>query len=145
MTDSCGWSPLRRGAILAWVERHRDELPQTLAELAEFPMAFRRPIVSALPHVCRTAIWREHLETFLGPSSNLSPTQRSVVTTVIEHLPAIQGGEQHAIEASMHVLESPMREHFDRDRLIEIFGTLGPAEPIAGLPLPPDADPAAAG
>ena len=141
MTDSCEWSPLRREAILAWVERHRAELPQTLVGLTAFPMA----IVSALPYDFRLEIWREHLEMFLRPSSKLSPAQRNVVAAVIDHLPAIQSGEQRAIEASMHVLESPMREHFDRDRLVEIFGTLGPAEPVAGIPLPPDADPAAAG
>ena len=42
MSGSCGWFPMRRDEIEAWVEAHKSELPRTLAELATFPFRFGR-------------------------------------------------------------------------------------------------------
>src|SRR5262249_37011119 len=39
MSDRCGWD-----AVHAWVAAHRDSLPQTLEELANYPMPYRRAI-----------------------------------------------------------------------------------------------------
>ena len=63
--SACGWFPMKRDEIQAWVEAHRDTLPRTLAELARFPIPFRKVIVAAVEPALQISFWREHLETFL--------------------------------------------------------------------------------
>ena len=52
---SCGWYPMNRDEILAWVEAHRDSLPSNLDELARFPIPFRKVIATVVPHERRLA------------------------------------------------------------------------------------------
>ena len=56
-----------------------DALPQTLAELARYPIAYRRAIDGKLAPSVREAMWREHLEDFLGAETTLTPVQQAVV------------------------------------------------------------------
>ena len=131
MTDSCSYSP-----ILAWVNTHRDRLPQTLAELAQYPMAYRRMIHGALPVQVRLCLWHEHLSSFLGPAAPLSLEQQAFVREYRDALPS--------------VLTDPpnydlLRAFSDRGCAVlgveqgaRVLATLGPPEPDEGLPVPPD-------
>ncbi len=66
-------------AAEAWVAAHRNALPATLAQLAALPQEHRNLIVSELDPEARRAVWREQLEAYALPDSQLSPVQRQMV------------------------------------------------------------------
>jgi hypothetical protein len=131
MADQCGWSEIH-----AWVAAHRDALPHTLAELARYPMAYRRAIHGALSSEERVALWREHLASFLGPGSNLSAVQSTLLRQAIDDLPALMSDDRAETQARLRDLEHRMSGVFSRDELRPIVATLGPDEPPEGLPAP---------
>ena len=135
---SCGWFPLSRDEIRAWVEQHRDSLPTTLAELVTFPMPFRKVIVNSVSPEQRARFWEEHLRTFLQPDSELSVDQRAYVAETIQMLPEIFGSPRSEAQAKTRALEARMGELFSRQQCGLMFGLVGPPEPPGGLPLPPD-------
>jgi hypothetical protein len=135
----CGWFPMRREEIVAWVERHRHELPTTLAELARFPMPFRSVIVNAVEPERRTRFWAEHLQCLLGSQSELSVQQQDFVSATIADLPRLLSAP--APNAVMSDWEARAAQVFTRAEASKLFATLGPPEPPGGLPLPPDATP----
>jgi hypothetical protein len=139
MSGSCGWFPLRPKEIRAWVEAHRHELPTTLAQLAMVPIPFRMVIVKALSPDLRTALWREHLATFLGDGSALSPEQQAFVVETCEQIPNLLAAP--APNPTIIDWEARMARLFSRGEASRMFGTVGPPEPPEGLPLPPDALP----
>jgi hypothetical protein len=134
---SCGWFPLPYDEIVSWVEEHRDTLPTTLAELATFPVAFRRVIVNAVSPEQRTRFWQEHLATFLAPDAGLTQEQCALVAETIPLLPDIFGSPLPEAQAKMRPLEQRMSQAFSRPQCAAIFGMVGPPEPPEGLPLPP--------
>ena len=137
MSGSCGWFPLPYDEIVAWVESHVDQLPQTLAEISAFPVAFRRVIVNRVSPEVRTSFWRDHMRTFLAPDSTLNAAQRAFVEETIDELPLIFGSPLTEARVRMRTLEDRMRELFAREQASAIFGMVGPPEPPEGLPLPP--------
>ena len=128
--------------IRAWLERHPEAWPQTLDDLARFPMAFRRVMVNAVTPEVRLRLWREHLETFLSPDSTLTEPQRQLVSATIPRLPelfAAPAPNQVSIE-----WEGQVRTVFSGQEAARLFMSIGPPEPPKGIPLPPDALPAPA-
>jgi hypothetical protein len=137
----CSWFPMRHEEIQAWVEEHRHELPQTLAELSRFPIPFRKAIVAAVAPERQIRFWREHLESFIGPESRLTPDQQELVRDSIADLPGIFGVPRPEGQERLRNLEARMRDQFTRQQAVMMFGVLGPLEPPEGLPLPPGAHP----
>ena len=144
MSGSCGWFPLRPEEIRAWVDAHRNELPQTLDALATFPIPFRKAIVNAVSSEQRISFWREHLSSFVGPDTDLTTEQRTLVCDALDMLPDIFGGSRVDGQARVRALEGRMRELLTREQAARMFGTLGPPEPSEGLPLPAGVLPASA-
>jgi hypothetical protein len=145
MAGSCGWFPMKHDEIVAWVEAHRDTLPQNLAELSTFPIAFRTVIVNKVSPELRMSLWREHLNTFIAPDSTLTADQQTLVRDAIEELPVLFGTSRTVFETRAKALEDRMRDLISRQQAVEMFGTVGPPEPPGGLPLPADAQPSALG
>ena len=141
MSGSCGWFPMKHEDIVAWVEAHRDTLPTTLAELSAFPVPFRKVIVNFVSPEARTAFWREHLTSFIGPDSALTPDQQTLVRDTIADLPLMFSGPREVFEARAKAFENRTRDLFSRRQAAEMFGMVGPPEPPEGLPLPVDAHP----
>jgi hypothetical protein len=137
VSRSCGWFPLPYDEIVAWVEAHADEIPRSLAELSAFPIAFRRVIVNRVSAERRTQFWQDHLRTFLGPESTLTEEQRSLVNETIECLPDAFASPVAETQDKLRLVEDGLRLLFTREQAAAMFGTLGPAEPPEGLPLPP--------
>jgi hypothetical protein len=135
----CGWFPMRRDEIFAWVERHRHELPTALAELAQFPMPFRSIIVNAVDPERRARLWQEHLQSLLGPESELSSRQQEFIAATIPELPQLLSAP--APNAVMSGWEARASKVFSRAEASRLFAMIGPPEPPEGLPLPPDAIP----
>ena len=135
----CGWFPIQRDEILAWVERHRHELPATLAELARLPMPFRVIIANAVEPERRTQLWTEHLQSFLGSDSRLSAAQQAFISATIPELPQLLATP--APSAVMNEWEARAATVFTRAEAASLFGMIGPPEPPEGLPFPPDAYP----
>jgi hypothetical protein len=130
---------MRRDEIKAWVETHRDQLPTTVAGLSLFPIPFRAMIVNSLAPELRSAIWCEHLETFVGGNSTLSPEQQEFVAQSAERIPTLLSGP--APNATIVEWEARMARLFSRAEAAQIFGMVGPPEPPEGLPLPLGAKP----
>jgi hypothetical protein len=145
MSGSCSWFPLGPDEIRAWVERHRHELPRTLAELVRYPVPFRKAIVHAVAPEVRVALWGEHLAGFLAPGSTLADEQQALVRDAIAQLPTLVGVPVEEGRPRVRQLEERMRVLLTRQQAYEMFGTLGPPEPPEGLPIPPDALPTNAG
>jgi hypothetical protein len=135
----CGWFPLNRNEIHAWVERHRDELPTTLAELARFPMRFRTDIVNSAEPQRRIAFWTEHLQSFLGPQSEFSAAQQEFIAATLLELPALLS--TRGPKPALSDWEARASKVFTRMEAGRLFAMIGPPEPPGGLPLPPDALP----
>ena len=132
MADQCGWSEIH-----AWVAAHRDVLPRTLADLATFPIAYRRAIFAASPPDVRATFWREHWAPFLAPDSPLSPEQQAFLREAEAALPALMGDDRTSVQVQLRAFEDRMRAVFSRQEAGALFATLGPAEPPEGLPAPP--------
>jgi hypothetical protein len=130
-----------RDEIVAWVEAHRDTLPTNLAELARFPIPFRKVIATVVPHDRRLAFWREHLESFVGDNSELSAEQQSFVRETALSLSSIMAVP--APNPEIVAWEARVPALFSRQQASRMFGTLGPPEPPEGLPLPAGAQPGA--
>ena len=140
--SSYGWFPLNRKQIREWLDRHPGALPQSLDEIARFPVAFRRVMINAVSAEVRVQLWQEHLETFLRPGSSLDEAQRRLVAISISRLPellAAPGPSPVLIEWERQIAKA-----FSRPEAARVFGLIGPPEPPEGLPLPPDALPAPA-
>jgi hypothetical protein len=135
--SSCDWFPLSHRDIGAWLDRHPEALPRTLADLARFPIPFRRVMVNAVAAEVRANLWREHLESFLGADSTLSAAQREFVAASLPKLPELLAAP--APNPTIVEWEHDMSKVFSREEAARIFALIGPPEPPGGLPLPPDA------
>ena len=140
--SSCEWFPMSQQQIRAWLDRHPDALPQTLEDLNRFPMAFRRVMLHAVAPEIRLRLWREHLETFLGPGSTLTASQRQLVAATIERLPELFASRPP--NPAMTEWEREAGNVFSRHEAARVFMAIGRPEPQGGIPLPPDALPAPA-
>ena len=141
MAGSCGWFPLGPREIHAWVERHKDDLPKTLAEIARYPIPFRKAIVAAVEPEVRVSLWREHLAGFLSEESGLTQEQQALIRETIDELPGIVGVAAADGRERLRAFDKRARELFTREQGGPIFATLGPLEPPEGLPIPADALP----
>lgn len=140
--SSCEWFPMSHQQIRAWLDRHPDALPLTLDDLNRFPMAFRRVMINAVAPDIRLRLWREHLETFLGPGSTLTAPQRRLVAATIPRLPELFALRPPS--PAMTEWEREVRTVFSRQEAVQVFMSIGRPEPPEGIPLPPDALPAPA-
>src|SRR4051812_3875270 len=116
--SSCGWFPLGNDEIMAWVEAHRDQLPTTLAELATYPVAFRRVIINCVSVETRTQLWQEHLRSFLAPSAGLTPEQATFIeeTAIPSTIDIFRSESREVMHSKMRPLESQLRDMFPREQ-----------------------------
>jgi hypothetical protein len=131
MSDHCRWD-----AINAWVEAHRDSLPQTLEELSKYPMPYRRAIQGAVPPAVRAAFWCDHLRSFLNRDAKLSLDQQAFLQEAIGEMPAMCAAPRSEGQELARKLETRMMPLFTREQAYWIFGHLGPPEPPGGLANP---------
>ena len=139
MPGSCGWFPLSHDEIEQWVARRRDNLPTTLDELSLLPVPFRKVIVRAVSPEVRVALWQAHLATFLAPGQEWTSEQRSLLEEASAAMPLLVGDDPQDSRARVRALEARLRRVFTPSQSFAMFGTLGPAEPPGGLPIPADA------
>jgi len=66
-------------AAIAWSKSHRNALPTTYADFAPLAKAYRKAVLHELSVAQQGSLWREHLQTFLEPASELTPLQQSMV------------------------------------------------------------------
>jgi len=131
MSDRCGWD-----AVNAWVAAHRDSLPQTLDELAKYPVAYRRAIQGVVAPEIRAAFWCDHFRSFLGPGTHLSPEQQAAVNEAIAAMPAMCATSSQEAQDMARELETRLVPLFRREEAFWIFGHLGPPEPPEGIAPP---------
>lgn len=139
---SSEWFPMSRSEIRAWIRRHPEALPTTLADLSRFPMAFRRILVNEVSPDVRLRLWREHFETFLRPEAGLTDQQRDMIVATAAELPHLLAAP--APNPTILDWERRAAMVFSRHEAARIFMLIGPPEPPEGIPLPPGAHPATA-
>lgn len=137
--SSCSWSPMDPRQIREWIDKHPEALPQQLADLAAFPMAFRRVMVNVVTPEVRAQLWREHLETFLQPDSGLTELQREFVRETMPRLSQLLAAP--APNPTMSEWEQGISRAFSRQEAARVFMLIGPPEPPGGIPVPADALP----
>jgi hypothetical protein len=130
---------MKRAEIVAWVERHRHELPTSIEELARYPMPFRSVIVNAVEPQRRVLFWAQHLQSFLGPQSELTAPQQDFIAATIPELAQLLSAP--GPNPVMSDFEARASKVFSRAEAARLFAMIGPPEPPEGLPLPPDASP----
>ena len=136
--SGCGWFPMSWDQIRAWIDKHPESLPTSLADLCKYPVMFRRVMVNMVAPEVRERLWREHLESFLNASSGLNAEQQAFVSSAIPELSTIFAAGV-APNPTMTDFESRLSKVFSRKEASLIFGMVGPPEPPEGIPLPPDA------
>ncbi len=132
---------MSRRQIHEWVERHPEAMPHDLADLAGFPMPFRRVMVNAASPEVRLLLWRQHLESFLGDSSVFDQKQQRMIAWAIQRLPDVLAAP--APNPVMTDFEREIASAFSRSEAAQLFMLIGPPEPPGGIPLPADAIPGA--
>jgi hypothetical protein len=135
--SSCEWFPMSRSQIREWLERHPEAMPHELADLAVFPMPFRRVMVNAVSPQVRLVLWRQHLESFLGASSVFAEPQQRMIAWAIQRLPEVLAAP--APNPVMTDFEREISTVFSRQEAAQLFMLIGPPEPPEGMPLPADA------
>jgi len=124
--------------IRAWIDKHPESLPTSLADLCKYPVMFRRVMVNMVAPEVRERLWREHLESFLNASSGLNAEQQAFVSSAIPELSTIFAAGV-APNPTMTDFESRLSKVFSRKEALLIFWMVGAPEPPEGIPLPPDA------
>lgn len=124
--------PLSDCAIAqSWAADNSAELPTTLAEMSALPVSYRRAAFRLLPKTTKISLFREHLEGFATPTSNLTERQKEFVREVAAEL------EVH-FDANYSGPDSPLdlriRELFDVRTAREVFASLGPDDPAMSGP-----------
>ena len=140
MPGSCGWFPLGPDEIRAWIERHRHELPNTLAEITRYPIPFRKAIVQAVAPEVRVQLWREHLTSFLSSDGELTAEEQALVRDAITVFPGIVSGPGGRAAAGAGARRPNARPAHSAAAFPDVWHTR-PPEPPEGLPIPPDALP----
>ncbi len=135
--SSCEWFPMSRKQIQEWVDRHPEAMPNNLADLAVFPMPFRRVMVNSVSPEIRLRLWRQHLESFLGESSIFAEQQQRMIAWAIQRLPDVLAAP--APNPVMADFEREIATVFSRAEAAQLFMMIGPPEPPGGVPLPVDA------
>ena len=135
-----GWAggPMEHQEIVAWVRAHEQVLSANLEMISRYPMPFRKVIVNMMSRDNWVAVWREHLEASAASDATLDEKQKAFVLESAAALPTIFGSA--AARSEWETRAAPL---FTGEQKFSIFGTLGPAEPPGGLPLPLDAKPMA--
>ncbi len=140
----------RQGRV--WADAHRDSLPASLEQISTLPLGYRKAVLT-LPAVSierRELLWRSHLESFIKPAAQLTPTQRHIKEGAGELTPA-QAAFIRQILDSLHSglgaaadtsgrkafatrVCTASKALFSRTVAVKIFATLGPSAPALTRP-----------
>ena len=134
-------------AIRNWVTAHAQSLPQTLDEIAAYPLAYRRAIFSSLRPEVKAALWREQMTRFLR-THRLSPEQRAFSETARSHAiparwdrsrPRTPEEERHNTEFHQYVRSETLRLFsFEERQAFLVLGSVIPVIPLAARVAFPD-------
>jgi len=110
-----------------WAKAHKAELPQTYAEIVQYPLAYRRAIQSNLSANGRKAVWRAQWEMY-SRSELLTSAQHAVIGKAISHMdefyaPSTTVDRRRLIGDSVLAEAEPL---FGRILTAKIFMQLGP-------------------
>lgn len=115
-----------------WVKANSAQLPNTLATISTFPIAYRRAIVDTLPPEAQAQLWREHTET-LARRPTISVTQRQETLEIAQSIKPVlydrrnesQVAEGDALRA---VLTAKIAAAYpDQDERV-LFSVMGPID-----------------
>lgn len=114
-----------------WVESHAWAIPTTLERFSRYPLLYRRVAYDKLNFAQRRSLWREHLESFLGPQSKLTQGQQGILRYAISRLDQYieAPARSHAALERDGFTIPRMRAQFGDSLARTIFFTLGPDEP----------------
>jgi hypothetical protein len=124
----------------AWVEANQHRLPETYADFAAYPTAYRRVIYAELQAETRSSLWIAHLDHSRAARSHLTAQQRMVldqVTRIAGDPRTFTSNRDTGTDKQFTKLADSAIAAFGRTEARDILATLGPAKPTveaSGLP-----------
>jgi len=131
-----------RSKALAWVEANQDKLPQRYADIAAYPMAYRRAIFSELgPEIQRT-MWLDHLDSYRA-THKLTREQSELIDRATELAKNVCSFDAAPAKGSdfdrrAQELTDAVKHAFGDDEARALLKTLGPVEDPIAASLEPD-------
>lgn len=117
-----------------WVQAHRAALPANLVAYRTFKPAYQLAMYPSLSPEVRTALWREHWQSFLDDKSQLSDAQRVFLRVAIAHSADYFGDQTAGILAEARdSLQTRAAALFDKHLDGLIFYKLGYTGPENGF------------
>jgi hypothetical protein len=111
----------------AWVQQHHATLPTDLTTLGTYDLAYRKAIYNHLQPEVQSRLWREHLVSFLAPSTTLTPEQQTFVREVMAKLDDyVRDPERGRAAVTRDQLTERSKLLFGPALAKTIFATLGP-------------------
>lgn len=121
-----------------WVQEHRGDLPSTLAEISEHPLARRKAIMMALPVEQQISLWREQFA-IAAAAPDIDAKQRAFLLLAGDRAEKLVLASARAAEGEIVVgLDEFGREAletFGRERAGLLFANIGIGTPEERLPM----------
>jgi hypothetical protein len=77
-------TPDPQSAVRSWVGTLSfDDLRAAATQVSDYPFAYRREIMRALPPVLRAAVWRAHIRTYISLHDELDPGSVALLNAMI--------------------------------------------------------------
>lgn len=122
--------------VNAWLEANRDTLPLSYDKIIQFPIQYRRAIVSVHSPVAKSVLWRAHFNQYMRQHPSLTPGQQTVVERAIGQVsPEFFAVDKDSpdwsktIDAPLRALRQQAEEALGFEEARALLETFGPVDP----------------
>lgn len=127
----------------AWVKANQHRLPETYADFAAYPTAYRQAIYAELQAETRSSLWIAHLDHSRAARPHLTAQQRMVLdqaTRIAGDPRTFTSNRDAGTDKQLTKLADSAIAAFGRTEARAILATLGPAKPNVGTSGLPDCE-----
>lgn len=118
----------------AWVQAHRNDLPQRYAEVIRYPESYRKEIFHASSPKVRSRLWTEHIENYRAKAAHLTPGQRDVIERALRLVRSESTfSGDGAVRPRLRDLKRAGIREFGHDEAYALLAVLGRATPRTAL------------
>lgn len=123
-------TPDSQDAVQAWVaDLSSEQLAGAADQIQQYPLAYRKEIMRALTPAARSAVWQEHLQSYLDTHPALDPTAAIAIGAAQALLtPAAYEAPSSAMRAQLVVVAEQISELLGREEAEYLLYRLGPAD-----------------
>jgi hypothetical protein len=124
-------TPNSKQAAQQWVQGLTpSQLSSAAGAIQSYPFEYRRAIMAALPSAAQSAVWQNHIETYLSSNPNIDPAAVSALQSALTFLtPAALGQPAtDADRAQIHAIAAQVTASLGMDTALNLLYRLGPAD-----------------